>query len=50
MCTMTVLFRSRYFSPHTLSKSRSAEITCPRFSQSIHRMSNSMGVRFSSWS
>ena len=34
--------------PHTLSKSRSAEMTWPRFSQSIQRMSNSMGVRPSS--
>ena len=50
MWTITVLFRSRYFSPHTVSNSRSAEMTCPRFSHSIHRISNSMGVRVSSLS
>ena len=35
---------------YTVSNSRSAEMTCPRFSHSIHRISKSMGVRVSSLS
>ena len=50
MCTITVLLLSKYFSFHTFSKSSSELTTLPLFVARYNNMSNSIGVRSTSFS